>query len=75
MVANQEYLIVLAPARKLYRVLLLFTHERSDLAIISVNMEQSCTALNSKVELHLLDGFCVTLWCSMSRYLDSNRSE
>ena len=77
MVANQGYQIVLAPTRKLYRVLLLFAHESSDLAIISV-MEQSWIApisKVSKVELHLLDRFCVTLLCITSRYSDPTGSE
>ena len=32
--------------------------------------ERSCAAPISKVERHISDRFCATLWCSINRYLD-----
>ena len=66
--------IALAPARKPYRVGLLFTLKNGDFSAISVT-GWSCVAPISKVERHISDGFCVTLWCSVHSYSDSSGSE
>ena len=43
------------------------SHKNSDFGMISV-MRQSCTALISKVECHILDRFCALLWYSSNTY-------
>ena len=43
-----------APARKPYRIGLLFTHKNRDFGAISVT-ERSCAAQISKVETHIFD--------------------
>ena len=53
------YRITLAPARKPYRVRLLFTHKNDDFSAISVT-EGSCAPPISK----LADRFCSKLRCS-----------
>ena len=54
--------IVLASARKSYRIGLLLTHKNDDFSAISVT-ERSCTAPISKVERHTdWDRSCATLW-------------
>ena len=49
------YRIAFAPARKPYRIGILFTHKNGDFGAISVK-ERSCAPLISKVEFHILDG-------------------
>ena len=54
---------------------LLFTRKNyGDVGAISVPAG-ICSALISKVELHISDGFCATLWCSVNRYSDRSGSE
>ena len=48
------YRVAFAPARKPYRLGLLFTHKNGDFGAISVT-EQSCAALISKAESHISD--------------------
>ena len=43
-------------------------HKNSDFGMNSV-MKQSCTALISKVECHILYRFCAVLWYSLNTYL------
>ena len=50
-----------APARKSYRIALLFTHKNGDFGAISETL-QSCAAPVSKVECFISDRFCATLW-------------
>jgi len=45
-----------------YRIGLLFTHKNGDFGAISA-AERSCAAPISKVERHISDRFCATLWC------------
>ena len=54
---------------------LLFTRNNyGDFGAISVTA-RNCSAPISKVELHISDGFCATLWCSVNRYSDRSGSE
>ena len=46
-----------APAKKQYRIGLLFSHKNGDFGVISVT-ERSCAALISTVERHILNRFC-----------------
>ena len=55
----------LAPKRKTYRIGLLFTHKNGEFGAIFVT-EQSFAAPISKVERHISDRFCITLWCNVS---------
>ena len=48
------YRVAFAPARKPYRIGLLFTHKNGDFGAISVT-EQSCAALISEAESHISD--------------------
>ena len=66
------YQIALAPERKPSRIVLLFTQKYGDFGANSVTV-RGCSAPISKVERHLLDRSCATLWCGMNRY--SNRQE
>ena len=51
------YLIAFAPAQKLYRIGLPFTHKNGDFGAISVT-ELRCAALISNVERHMSNRFC-----------------
>ena len=68
------YPIAFASALKPYRIGLLFTHKNSDFGCISVT-ERSCAALISKVESHISDRICATVWCSVNRYSDRRGRE
>ena len=46
--------VAFAPARKLYRIVLLFTRKNGDFGAISVT-ERSCAASISKVESYISD--------------------
>ena len=67
-------MIALARARKSYQIGLLFTHKNSDFGAISVT-ERSCAAPISKVESHISDRFCATVWRRVNRYSDRGGSE
>ena len=64
----------LALAQKPFRIGLLFTHNNGDFGVISIT-EWSCAAPISKVEQHISDRFCATLWCNVNRYSDCSGSE
>ena len=68
------YPIAFASALKPYRIGLLFTHKNSDFGCISVT-ELRCAALISKVESHISDRICATVWCSVNRYSDRRGRE
>ena len=68
------YRIAFAPARKPYRIRLLFTHENGDFGAISVT-ERICSAPISIVERHISERFCATLWCSVNGYSGISWSE
>ena len=54
--------------KKPYRIRLLFTQKKNgDLSAINVT-KQSCAAPIPKVERHLSDRFCASLWCGMNRF-------
>ena len=57
--------MALARARKPYRVGILSTHMNGDFGSISVT-ERSCHAPISKVERHISDRFCATVWCKVT---------
>ena len=63
-----------ASALNPYRIGLRFTHKKGDFGWISVT-ELRCAALISKVESHIADRFCATVWCSVNRYSDRTGSE
>ena len=67
-------IVSFTPARKPFQIDLLFTHKNSDFGAISAT-ERSCAALTSKVDRHVLDRFCGTLWCSVNKYSDLCGSE
>ena len=66
------YWIATAPARQPYRIGLLFTHKNLDFGQIPLK-ERNRSVPISKMERHISNMFCATLWCSVNRY--SNRSE
>ena len=51
------YQIAFAPAKKPYRIGLLFSHKNGDYGAISVT-ERGCAALISNVERHISNKFC-----------------
>ena len=57
------------------RIGLLFRHENSDFGAISVTKRGCGTAPISKVERHISDRFCVTLWCIVNSYSGRSGSE
>ena len=57
--------IVLPPKWKPYQIGLSFTHKNGEFGAIFVT-EQSFAAPISKVERHISDRFCITLWCNVS---------
>ena len=61
-------------AMRSYRIGLLFTHKNGDFGAISVT-EGSCAVPISKVERHISDWFCATLWCNVDRYSHPNGNE
>ena len=58
-----QYGIAFAPARKSYWIGLLFAHKNDDFGAISLT-EWGFAAPNPKMERHVSDRFCFTLWCS-----------
>ena len=56
------------------RIEIVFTHKNGDFAAISIT-ERSCTAPISKMEPHISDKFCATLWCNVNRYSHRSGSE
>ena len=66
-------IVSFTPARKPFQIDQ-FTHKNSDFCAISAT-ERSCAALTSKVDRHVLDRFCGTLWCSVNKYSDLCGSE
>ena len=71
------YRIAVAQARRTIpdRIGLLFRHENSDSGAICVTKRSCSTAPISKVERHISDRFCVTLWCIVNRYSGHSGSE
>ena len=55
-----------------YRIRPRFTHKNGDLGAISV-MERRGAAPISSMEHHILDRFCVRLWCSVNGGLEPLR--
>ena len=66
--------LALASARKPYWIEIVFTHKNGDFGAISIT-ERSCTAPISKMEPHISDTFCATLWCNVNRYSHCSGSE
>ena len=66
------YWIATAPARQPYRIGLLFTHKNLDFGQIPLKGRNRSVPI-SKMERHISNMFCATLWCSVNRH--SNRSE
>ena len=66
--------MALASARKPYRIEIVSTHKNGDFRAISVT-ERSCAAPISKVEPHISDMFCATLWCNANKYSHYSGSE
>ena len=48
--------------------------KNGDFGAISIT-ERSCTAPISKMEPHISDKFCATLWCNVNRYSHYSGSE
>ena len=61
-------------AMRSYWIRLLFTLQNGDFGAIS-ETERSCAAQISKVDRHVSDWFCATLWCNVDRYSHRNGSE
>ena len=61
-------------AMRSYWIRLLFTLKNGDFGAIS-ETERSCAAPISKVDCHVSDWFCATLWCNVDRYSHRNGSE
>ena len=68
------YRVAFESALKSYQIGLLFTHKNGDFGGIFLT-ERSCAALISKVECHISDRLCATVWCSVNRYSDRRGSE
>ena len=71
------YRIAVAQARRTIpdRIGHLFSHENGDFGAISVTKRSCGPAPISKVERHISDRFCVTLWCTVNRYSGYSGSE
>ena len=71
------YRIAVAQARRTIpdRIGHLFSHENGDFGAISVTKRSCGPAPISKVERHISDRFCVTLWCIVNRYSGYSGSE
>ena len=61
-------------AMRSYWIRLLFTLKNDDFGAIS-ETERSCAVPISKVDRHISDWFCATLWCNVDRYSHRNGSE
>ena len=61
-------------AMRSYWIRLLFTLKNDDFGAIS-ETERSCAVPISKVDRHVSDQFCATLWCNVDRYSHRNGSE